>query len=175
MADRRPIKQQHERAVVRDFLDWLNVRRKTQFKVIEEPDPPEAIIRSVRTTCWIEVVDAFWSDEYAQDLTSFATPGEVHKPIRPGVYGSMDSTFARRFVKALAGKLRKRSYLPCFKQYGPGYLIISIQFPWFNADTIGEVKKLWLSGRPWPDQGYFKEVYIAFPSMNKRAFRQWHV
>ena len=59
---RRSVKQQHERAVVQDFLAWWNARRGTQFKVIAEPNPPEAIIRSARATRWVEVTDAFWTE-----------------------------------------------------------------------------------------------------------------
>lgn len=175
MADRRPIKQQHERAVVRDFLGWLNRRRKTRFVVIEEPDPPEAIIHSVRATSWVEVADAFSSSAFARDVSSYATLGEAHKPIGPGPYCGMDAIFAREFVKVLSNKLKKTSYLPYRQKYGSGYLVVSIQDPWFDANTIREMKALWLSGRPRLDQGCFKEVYIAFPSMNDRAFRRWYV
>lgn len=92
MAYRRPVKKQHERAVVRQFLAWLNMRRGTRFDVIGEPDPPEAIIRSVRVTRWVEVTDAFWTDRYAEDLYSYATPGEEHQPVRLGPFNHMDKT-----------------------------------------------------------------------------------
>jgi len=59
MADRRSVQQQHERAIVQDFLAWLNARHGAQFKVIAEPNPPEAIVQSVRATRWVEVTDAF--------------------------------------------------------------------------------------------------------------------
>jgi hypothetical protein len=121
------------------------------------------------------VVDSWWSDEYARDVTSYATPGERHKPVKPGPYLNLDIQFAQRFVEVLAGKLKKESYLRCFNQYGPGYLIVSIQYPWFDKYTVQKMNELWLSGQPWPNQRYFKEVYIAFPSMNERAFHRWKI
>ena len=147
MGDRRSIQQQHERAVVRDFLAWFNARRGTQFKVIAEPNPPEAIIKSVRATRWVEVTDAFWTASYAQDLYSYATPGEEHKPVGPGPFASMDASFASRFVQAVANKLKKRSYLPFLEKYGKGYLLVPINYPWFDGATIQEMKDLWRAKR----------------------------
>jgi hypothetical protein len=65
MVGRRPVQQEHERAYVDHFITWFNRAYRTNFKVIDEPNPPEAIIRSSRTTRWIEVSTAFWSNAYA--------------------------------------------------------------------------------------------------------------
>lgn len=61
---RRDTQQAHERAQVAAFLAWFNKRYRANFQVIADPNPPEAIINSGRTKRWIEVTDAFWSDEY---------------------------------------------------------------------------------------------------------------
>jgi hypothetical protein len=175
MVDRRPIQQQHERAIVRDFLAWLNARRGTQFKVIAEPNPPDAIIQSVRATRWVEVTDAFWTDTYAQDLYSYATLGEEHKAVAPGPFSGMDGSFASRFVQAVANKLKKRSYLPLLEKYGEGYLLVLMNHPWFDGGTVREMKDLWRSKQPVQNLGCFKDVYIAFSSLNRRAFRKWRV
>lgn len=175
MTNRRVIQQEHERAVVRDFLAWLNPRRGTQFKVVEEPIAPEAIIRSVRVTCWVEVTDAFWTDAYARDIFSHATPGEKHSSVEPGPYGEMDRVFAGRFITAVCKKLAKRSYMRFLRQYGPGYLLVSIQHPWFDSHTTCLMKALWKSRAARTDLGCFKEVYVAFWSRNRRAFQRWHV
>ena len=175
MANRRPVQEQHERAVVRDFVAWLNARRGTKFKVIAEPNPPEAIIQSVRATGWVEVTDAFWTGGYAQDLYSYATPGEEHKPVGPGPFAGMDGSFSRRFAQALANKLKKSSYLPFLEKYGQGYLLVPIHHPWFDGGTVQEMKDLWRTRQPVENLGCFKEVYITFSSLNCRAFRRWHV
>lgn len=175
MADRRPVKKQHERAVVRQFLAWLNVRHGTRFAVIDEPDPPDAIIRSVRVTRWVEVTDAFWTDCYAEDLYSYATPGEKHHPVGPGPFNQMDGTFAQRFVNVLLAKLKKRNYLPFLEKYGAGYLIAPIHHPWFDRQTVAKIKDLWNAKQPITNLGCFKEVYIGFPSMNRLVFRKWRV
>lgn len=173
MAERRPVQQEHERAVVRQFLAWLNRRRGMRFTVIDEPDPPDAIIQSVRATRWVEVTDAFWTDRYAEDLYSYATPGEEHRPVGAGPFVQTDKTFARRFVKTLSSKLKKRSYLPFFKRYGAGYLIVSVQHQWFDGQTLREMKDLWHATQPVANLGCFREVYVAFPSMNRLAFKRF--
>lgn len=119
MGNRLPVKQQHERSVVADFISWLNARRGTRYTVIAEPDPPEAIIQSTRVTTWVEVVDAFWTGNYAQDVNSFATPGETHKPVSLGPHIDMDKCFAKSFVKALSNKFQKTSYLPSLRSMVP--------------------------------------------------------
>ncbi len=175
MADRRPVQQEHERAVVRQFLTWLNRHHGTRFKVIDEPDPPDAIIKSVRATRWVEVTDAFWTDRYAEDLYSYATPGEEHRPVAAGPFVQMDRSFAGRFVKTLSSKLKKRSYLPFLQRYGAGYLIVSVQHQWFDGQTLREMKDLWCTKQPIANLGCFRKVYIAFPSMKRLAFRRWQV
>src|SRR5258708_16690869 len=107
----REIQQRHERAVVSDFLRWFERRRKVAFRVVDEPNPPEAIIQSKRLTRWIEVVDAFWSEEWARDQYSYATPGEKHVSIGPGPHPGPDLNFANSFFESLSTKMVKSSSL----------------------------------------------------------------
>ena len=171
--DRRPIQRQHERAVVSSFVDWLNERRGTRYNVIAEPDPPEAIIRSVRVTRWIEVVDAVFSGEYARDLYSDATPGERHVPIVPGPYLEPDETFAKNFVAVVAKKLSKRSYLPFLEKYGPGYLVVSVHYPLFDDQTIRRARILWSERKRRTDLGCFRDVFYENRRSDGPPFRRW--
>lgn len=132
MADRRPIQQAHEREYVEQFLDWLNRAYRTDFRVVREPNPPEAVIQSSRIVRWVEVSTAFWHEDYARDLYSYATPGEVHKPIGNGQFQDMDNVFAGSFVSVVKKKLEKKSYIPWRDRHGPGYLIVPIMYPWFD-------------------------------------------
>lgn len=172
MADRGPVKREHERAVVREFLAWLNPRLGTSFEVVTEPDPPDAVIRSAGTTRWVEVTDAFWTDEYARDLNSYATSRETHKPVGSGPFCGMDRSFAFRFTNALANKLRKRSYLTFLKMYGRGYLLIPVHHPWFDESTIEEMRNAW---QPVENLGCFEEVYIVYSSLGRSAYQAWPV
>jgi hypothetical protein len=169
------VQEQHEGAVITDFVEWLNARRKSKFRVLGKPNPPEALIKSGQTTRWIEVTDAFWTDEYAQDLYSYATPSESHKQIRPGPYTGLDALFASRFARVLIAKLKKRSYMPFLKTYGPGFLIIQLNHPWLNRLTLQEMKKQWRREQPVEDLGCFKHAYITFFSSAGRVFQSWRL
>jgi hypothetical protein len=120
MPGRRDTQQAHERAQVAAFVAWLNSRYRARYEVVAEPNPPEAIIHSGRTNRWVEVTDAFWSDAFARDEYSYATPGEKHKPIGNGPFVGPDANFAARFVDVVRKKLEKKSYLPSTETYGPG-------------------------------------------------------
>ena len=172
MVDRRPIQQAHERAYVDHFLDWFNRAYRSDFKVVSEPNPPEAIIRSSRSTRWVEVSTAFWNEAYAKDLYSYATPSEAHKPVGHGPFQDMDNAFAGNFVSVVKKKLEKKSYATWRDQHGPGYLVVPIKHPWFDGQTVGYMKDAWAASTI-NDLGCFRSVYIAFPSSNAIKLSRW--
>ena len=171
MNRRRAIQQAHERAQVEAFITWLNSRYGARYEVVAEPNPPEAIIRSGRTTRWVEVTDAFWSDAFAQDEYSYATLGEKHKPIGNGPFVEPDAQFAARFVDAVRKKLEKTSYLPSVQAYGPGYLVVPIMYPLFNSHSLWYVKQAWARTRI-KDLGYFRSIYMSV-QMGRGPIVRW--
>ena len=172
MVNRRHVQQTHERFFVEQFLNWFNSAYRSNFQVVREPNPPEAVIRSSRTTRWVEVSTAFWSSAYARDLYSFATPNEEHKPVAHERYDNMNQNFALNFVSVLKKKLEKTSYVPWRDKYGPGYLIVPIKHPWFDGETVRLLKKAWVDCSV-NDIGCFRSVRIAFHSRNKIRFFRW--
>ena len=174
MADRHPIKKAHERFYVDQFLKWFNCAYRCDFRVVSEPEPPEAIISSSRTTRWVEVTTAFWNQAYAKDLFSYATPGEGHKPIGSGPYEGIDKQFARSFASVVRKKLEKKSYIPFRDEYGAGYLIVPIKHIWFDGHTVTLMRSA-QQEHPVNDLGCFRSIYIAYPSLNEIRFRRWSV
>ena len=110
---RRSVQEAHERFTIRTFLEELERRHRARYRVIAEPNPPEAIVTTGRTTSWIEVTTAFLSAGLAKDLYSYATPGETHESSGNGVYIGPDAQFANNFVDVVKKKLEKDSYLDC--------------------------------------------------------------
>ena len=171
MKQRRVIQQAHERAQVAAFVTWLNSRYRANYAVVAEPNPPEAIIRSSRTTRWVEVTDAFWSDAFAQDEYSYATPGETHKSIGNGPFVGPDAQFAARFVDVVRKKLEKKTYLPSLQAYGPGYLVVPIMYPLFNSHSLWYMKQAW-SRTHINDLGCFRSVYMSV-QMGRGPIVRW--
>lgn len=175
-AARDKIKREHEQANIQAFIRWHRARHHSAFRVISEPDPPDAIITSGRTVRWVESATVFWTKDYARDEYSYATPGETHKPM-PAVpfHGDMDKVFADRFVTLLRQKLEKSSYEKYRDQYGAGYLILRMFSPFFDGETVRHMKEAWSAAPEIADRGCFRSVYIAFRSLDGLAFQRWRL
>ena len=172
VSSRRLVQEAHERFTVNLFLDNFNRCYHTDFKVIAEPNPPEAIIESKKSTRWVEVTDACFSAEFATDIYSYATPGETHKPIRDGLLIGPDAQFAKNFVTVVKKKLEKSSYEPFRNEYGKGYLIVSIQYPLFGQDTLRYIRRAWDEIQI-NDKNCFRSIYIAYRTFNVYKVSLW--
>jgi hypothetical protein len=173
MIDRRPIQQKHERESVDLFVNWFNRKHHTDFKVIREPNPPDAVLQSSSgCSCWVEVSSAFLNQEYARDLYSFATPGEAHKPYTPGLLHEPDDNFAQTFVDVVKKKLERQSYVECKERYGKGYLVVPVLYPLFNEQTITAMKAAWADlSSTVNDLGCFSSVYFVSNSIDPIEFK----
>ena len=171
---RSTVKEKHERYQVGLLIRELNRRHRSKYRVIAEPDPPEAIIQSGRTTRWAEVVTAFWNEAFAKDLNSYATPGETHVSIGSGPFINMDEEFTSKFVAAVKSKLEKKGYVPLKDRYGPGYLVVSIQYPFFDSDTMQVVREKW-DQTTVNDLGCFRSVYVTFRVYEGYRVVRWRV
>lgn len=170
---RRRVQIAHERFVVNDFLNKFNHWHHSDFKVIEEPNPPEAIIQSSRgTRRRLEVTDAFWSDAFAKDLFSYATDGEIHAPSPEGVFVSPSEEFASRFVDVVRKKLEKGTYQGPKQASGLGYLIVSIHYPLFNKHDFLYIQRAWSEVQV-NDLGCFRSIYLHYRTFNDYALTKW--
>ncbi len=175
-SSRRPIKSQHELFCINSFIQWHAHTFRSQYRLIDRPDPPDGIIRTGRSTCWIEVADAPWCSDWARDVYSCATPEERYRPmaspISSGAHSSPDSTFSKSFVGILKEKLEKKTYEPVFKKFGTGYLILCILYPLFSDSTIKVMRSEWKKSIC-DNQGYFRSVFFTFPHLTKPHFWRW--
>ncbi len=169
---RRHVQVLHERFNVQLFLEEFNARYQTDFAVVEEPDPPEAIIQSSHATRWVEVTTAYLNDEQAKDLSAYAIKGEKPQMTQQVKIGSSHEQFAQQFVGVVAKKLKKSSYEPFFKQYGKGYLVVSIQHPMFGQEALAAIERAWNEAEVL-DKGFFKSIYIVDRVSNRYKVSLW--
>lgn len=163
----RIVQEAHEWFTVSLFLESFNRRYHSNFAVVEKPNPPEAIIRSGRMTRWVEVTTAYWNKSFAIDVRSYATEGEIHRPIGDGVFVSPDSEFSENFVSVVKKKLEKPNYAKFRDSYGPGYLVVSVQYPQFREHTMRYIAKAW-SSLVLNDQGCFRSIYLTYRTSTGR-------
>lgn len=172
MNKRRRVQELHERFNVNLFLKEFNARYHADFTVVDEPNPPEAIIQSKRSTRWVEVTTAYLNDAYAIDLNTYAVKGEKHQPREKEAVVNPDEQFAKQFVRVVKKKLEKPTYEPFFRQYGKGYLIVSIKDPLFGQSTLAAVQQVWDKAQVL-DNGFFKSIYIIYPVFGAYKVSLW--
>ena len=157
----RDIKNVHESAVVNDFVVWMNRTQGTDWRVIDRPDPPDAVIADGDAYAWVEHTDLYRHWEEARSETSFATRGKEHIPHSENPICDPDRRTAMALMKTLQNKLSNNSYRSAYERYGQGYLVISERDALFDKDTEQEIDRLTdevvISG----DNGFFKKVYLA--------------
>ncbi len=71
----------------------------------------------------------------------------------------MDHEFASRFVIAVRTKLKKEGYVQFRDKYGPGYLVVSIQYPFLDAHTFQCIQEEWRKCQV-IDLGCFRSIYV---------------
>ena len=83
--NRQEVQKAHEQFTTKLFLKWFNRKHRSQFIVVDEPDPPEAIIQSGKTTRWVEVTTVYWNAAFAQALNSYVIEGECINLFQTGL------------------------------------------------------------------------------------------
>ena len=107
MKSRAEIQKAHELAVLTAGLAEHNRLHDLSLKVISRPDPPDAILSDGSITTWMELTDAFFSEAWARDLSSF-TSIKGHEPMARGAYMNMDMQLAVNFCDLLVKKATKK-------------------------------------------------------------------
>jgi len=170
MKPREQIKQTHEDAVVDQFLSWYNSKHETKFKVIDKPEPPDAVAQENEKYLWIEHADIYRSSEEAREERSTVTPGEKPYERQEHPIVEPNKRVAVAFVSTLNNKLSKDSYEKWYEKYGPGILVLTERDPLFDQSTWDCISTELDSCSFEHDKGYFKEVFLGYRSMGGLAF-----
>ena len=76
MRQRDITKNLHEKFAINDSLNLLNAHNTTNLQIIDNPNPPDAIIENDQKKSWIEHTDIFHNNDEARELWTSVTPGE---------------------------------------------------------------------------------------------------
>jgi hypothetical protein len=172
MTTRREINSKHESAVIGAALHAHNERMGGSFQVELRPDPPDAILVDGNRRPWIEHTDAFYPG-WAEDLTSFAASDKIHRPMRRGPHLDMDNQVAGVFAKVVIAKFNNKSYQSVVNQYGPGILVVGIESPWLDDETVHAITEHWAECGGIDLSSVFRWVYLGFRLRGENKATLW--
>ncbi|MEC4725881.1 hypothetical protein HWQ46_10025 [Shewanella sp. D64] len=135
MISRRNLKQEHELAVLNSFAEHLKMEGKS-LEILEQPDPPEAIVNINKIKTWIEITDAFLDQEHARSLMSSIADEVPHIVDETRVEDEIKPDFQSVVHGVIAKKYDKKTMLQTHSTFGRGILLVGIFTPFNSASGI---------------------------------------
>ncbi|ADD67337.1 conserved hypothetical protein [Denitrovibrio acetiphilus DSM 12809] len=132
---RNELKDEHELAVINRFRIYIESKGYS-FKVLERPDPPDAIIEINANKTWIEITDAFLCPEIAESITSYVADDIPHRPIPSQVKNASDDNYGEILKEIILNKYCKQTMCNTYAKYGSGILIVGIFNPYATLEEI---------------------------------------
>ena len=108
---RREVKEVHEQAVLDSFQRYIENKGKS-FKVIDRPEPPDALVLINEQKDWIEITDALLSKEMAESITSYAAEDIPNRPVsrKDRFVIEPNETFRNVLIEVIIKKYTKHSF-----------------------------------------------------------------
>lgn len=135
MVSRRKIKEAHENSVLASFGEYLKGKGQS-LTVKTQPDPPDAFVEIDGTDTWIEITDAFYSQDVAISITSYGADDVPHRPSQGGLVVDPDKTTINKVVSVISEKLNKKTMIFIARSSGKGILLVGLYGPFFDLDEI---------------------------------------
>ncbi|WP_419783143.1 hypothetical protein [Maridesulfovibrio sp.] len=166
------IKEDQERSILDDFIEWLN-EDDDKYKLVETPDPPDGVVldKSDDEKFWVEVTSAYFDRAWAEDINSYAAPNREHKDMSGKGFGDMDRKVADEIKAIVQQKMSKSSYGEVYESYGQGILVVKVYSPWTVGgdvfdylDDLNDINN---------ETGYIGEVYLYHDDGDGYQFNEW--
>ncbi len=135
MVNRRELKHVHEDAVLQQFSAYVEKLGST-FKILDKPDPPEAIIEIGGQKKWVEITDAFLDKDHAIGLTTGASEDVEHISDSGRLVVEPDARFSSVLKCVIEAKYDKKTMRSIFQSQGAGILLVGIFTPFASASDI---------------------------------------
>ena len=142
MLNRREVKEIHEQAVINGFKRYCE-ENGSSFELIDKPEPPDAIVLIDGEKTWLEITDALINKEYAESITSYVATDKEHKSVskEKRFIEDPDQEFKSILIECILKKYTKDSIGKVFEKLGSGILIVGINTPFSDAETLAENEK----------------------------------
>ncbi|GAA4817268.1 hypothetical protein GCM10011365_13250 [Marinicella pacifica] len=157
MIPRRKLKSVHENSVLKSFGECLK-RKGLTFKIKSQPDPPDAFVEIDRKNTWVEITDAFYSQDVAISITSYAAD-ITHRPSKGGYVKDPDETTRNKVETVIEKKLTKSTMIKIARSHGKGILLVGLFGPFFDIDEIGNNLTVAFKSKL-QNQSVFDSIYL---------------
>lgn len=158
MVLRREIKEAHENSVLASFKQYLNDKGHS-MTVKSRPDPPDAFIAINGADTWIEITDAFFSEEVAISITSYTADDVTHRPTQSGWAINPDEKANNKVEMVIDKKLNKSTMIDIANSNGKGVLLVGLFGPFFDLDKFANNLSATLKNKL-ANQNVFDSVYL---------------
>ncbi len=135
MVSRRKIKEAHENSVLASFAEYLKSKGQS-LTVKTQPDPPDAFVEIDGADTWIEITDAFYSQDVAISITSYGADDVPHRPAQGGLVIEPDEITTSKVVSVIYEKLNKPTMTSIANSNGKGILLVGLYGPFFDVDEV---------------------------------------
>jgi hypothetical protein len=137
MVKRRELKHVHEGAVLHQFSAYVEKLGST-LKILNNPDPPDAIIEINGQKTWIEITDAFLDRDHAIRLTTGASEDVEHRSDPGRLVLEPDERFSSALRSVIEDKYDKKTMRSISQIQGAGILLVGIFTPFASASDIAK-------------------------------------
>ena len=158
---RREVKNTHEQAVLKNFEHYL-LKLGKHFEVLNNPEPPDAIVKINGKINWIEITDAFLSKELAESITSYLAEDKSNKavPAKSREVYEPDMQFSEILSVTIQKKYNKESIKKVRDKFGRGILLVGAHTPFSSARDICQIERSNILKLISMEDDRFKEIYL---------------
>ncbi len=135
MVKRRELKHVHEDAVLQQFSAYLEKLGST-IKIVDKPDPPDAIVEIDGQKTWVEITDAFLDKDHAIGLTTGVSEDADHISDSDRLVIDPDALFSSVLRSVIGEKYDKNTMHSTYYGQGAGVLLVGIFTPFAPASEI---------------------------------------
>lgn len=167
----REIQPAHEESVLKSFGEHY-LHQGRILKVVDRPDPPDAVVKIDNEICWIEITDAFQSSDWAQSMTSYAADDKVHKPYQSRIIYDPDQGACEKVREVIIKKVQKKSLNDVAAKLGKGILLVGCYTPLTTPQEIIELAKTSIIEELTGEPDIFKSIFLYANIQNGHVFTQ---
>jgi hypothetical protein len=134
----RDIQPAHEQSVLDSFAAYLKIQ-DIELQILDRPDPPDAIVKIQNRLCWIEITDAFQTQQLAMSITSDGAEDRPYIPYESEELLAADHNDAFEIVlEVILKKYQKPSMIELLETHGRGILLVGAYTPLTSPEEIIE-------------------------------------